>query len=716
MCPACQGRGGELAIQSKGMLSVQVPGRSSSYRVAADVGGTFTDIVAFDAASGDTLFGKTLTTPGRLVEGIVTGVSKAGASIERSKIFLHGSTIAINTVLERSGARTALLTTSGFRDIYEIGRINRPQAYNLFFKKHQPLIRRSLRFEVNERMNARGEVTTPLDESELVAIAAKLNELHIEAVAILFFHSYMNPAHELRAKQVIAEHCPGVFVSASHELSKEYREFERTSTVAANAYIGPRIRNYLGEIQQRFERERFSGSFFVMQSNGGLFDVERAQRECIRMLESGPAAGVIGAKAVCDRLGLRNAIAFDMGGTTAKAGVVLDREVMMAGNIMVGGYAEGLPIQIPLIDTQEVGTGGGSIARIEEGGGLRVGPQSAGASPGPVCYDLGGTEPTVTDANLILGRIDAGHFLGGEMKLNLPKATHAMRKQICTPMKIALTDAANGIIRIAATTMSHVVTRVTTERGLDAGDFAMVAYGGAGPLHAGIVARELSIPKVIIPPSPGHFSAYGMLMADMRWDFVRTWFKPVNQIDFAEFERIYGELEADGVRNLEREIARRRIVCSRGADMRYVGQEHPVAVELPASFFKRPDRAALKQLFDAEHMKRYAFNAPKEPAEIVSLHSSVVGMLDKPVARKLDGASRKTAAKRGVKPARRRVYFAEAGGYVDTPIHARNDLRPGQRIVGPALVEEYASTTVVFPGDRLEVSAYGDLVIAIARN
>ena len=614
-------------------------------------------------------------------------------------------------MLERTGARTALLTTHGFRDVYEIGRINRPQAYNLFFRKHRPLIKRSLRFEVSERINARGEVLTPLDEAQLVGLAARLRELKIEAVAILFFHSYMNPEHELRAKQLIEEHCPGVFVSASHELSKEYREYERTSTVAANAYIGPRIKTYLGEIHERFAAERFDGSFFVVQSNGGLFDVARAQRECIRMLESGPAAGVIGSKVVCDRLGLTNSIAFDMGGTTAKAGVVLNGEVMMAGNIMVGGYAEGLPIQIPLIDTQEVGTGGGSIAQIEEGGGLRVGPESAGAAPGPVCYDLGGMRPTVTDANLILGRLSADNFLGGEMKLNVAQASAALRSQIAEPMGISLTEAANGIIRIATTTMSHVVTRVTTERGLDAGDFAMVAYGGAGPLHACIVARELRIPKVIIPPSPGHFSAYGMLMADLRWNFVRTWFKPVAKLDFTDFEKIFADLEAEGVSILERDIEdRTRIVCTRAADMRYVGQEHPVTVELPASVFEQRDRGVLKQQFDAEHMKRYAFNAPREPAEIVSLHSSVIGLIDKPAAKPLAVGGRTTA------PVQRKVCFEVENGYIDAPVYARSALVPGERICGPALIEEYASTTVMFPGDELEVSPYGDLVITIARS
>jgi N-methylhydantoinase A len=681
------------------------------FRVAADVGGTFTDVVAFDEKTGGTYYGKTLTTPPELVTGILTGVGKAGTSVEQTKLFLHGTTVGINTLLERTGAKTALLTTRGFRDVYEIGRINRPESYNLFFRKHVPLIPRSLRFEVTERMNAAGQVHIPLDEQALIATAAQLRELGVQAVAILFLHSYVNPAHELRAKTIIEQHCLGMFVSASHELSKEYREYERTSTVAANAYIGPRIKKYLGEIQAKFAGERFDGSFFVVQSNGGLFDIARAQRECIRMLESGPAAGVIGAKAVCDRLGLDNAIAFDMGGTTAKAGVVLGGEVLMAGDIMVGGYAEGLPIQIPLIDTQEVGTGGGSIARIEEGGGLRVGPQSAGASPGPVCYDLGGEQPTVTDANLILGRLSASNFLGGEMKLNTKKAEAALKRNVADPMKISLTQAADGIVRIAASTMSNVVTRVTTERGLDAGDFAMVAYGGAGPLHACIVARELRIPKVIIPPAPGHFSAYGMLMADLRWDFVRTWFKPVNTLTFEELEALFTEMEVEGRAMLQKSVKQSQIFSTRAADMRYVGQEHSVTVELPASVFKKRDPAGLKAHFDREHLKRYEFNAPKEPAEIVSLHSSIIGRMPKPRSKALESGRRKKAA-----PTRRKVYFTEATGYVDTPIYNRSELVAGQRIKGPALVEEYASTTVIFHGDSLEVSQFGDLVIRIARS
>jgi len=686
------------------------------YRVAADVGGTFTDIVSFDERTGASFLGKTLTTPAHLVDGIANGVHKAGTPFADTRLFLHGTTIAINTMLERTGAPTALLTTRGFRDIYEIGRINRPDAYNLFFRKHTPLVKRSLRFEIDERVNAKGEVVVPLDEAQVAALARRLQGEGIKAIAILFLHCYANPDHEVRARKIVEEAAPGMFVTASHELSQEYREFERTSTVCANAYIGPRVREYLQEVDDRLARESFQGNFFVVQSSGGLFDVQAAQRECVRMLESGPAAGVIGTRAVCERLGLSNAIAFDMGGTTAKAGVIFEGQVMMAGNIMIGGYAEGLPIQIPLIDIQEVGTGGGSIARVETGGSLRVGPQSAGAAPGPVCYALGGTEPTVTDANLLLGRLAPDRFLGGEMRLDVASARAAMASHVATPLEIDVLEAANGIIRIAATSMSHVVTRVTTERGLDAGDFAMVAYGGAGPLHAGLVARELRIPKVIIPPAPGHFSAHGMLMADLRRDFVRTWFMPVARADFAEMERHYQAMESEGRATLARDVEdTSRIRMTRGADMRYVGQEHSVTVDLPLALFANQDRDGIKRHFDEVHAQRYGFNAPGEPAEIVSLHSSVVGVLDKPVPGRLPRDSSPTALDAAAGE-RRPVWFTETAAFVDTPVYVRDRLPAGARIDGPALVEEYASTTVVFPGDVLEVSDFGDLVITIARS
>ena len=686
--------------------------RHRQSRVAADVGGTFTDVVSFDETTGESFFGKTLTTPASLVEGIVNGVDKAGTGLDRTRLFLHGTTVAINTILERSGAHTALVTTQGFRDIYEIGRINRPEAYNLFFTKHEPLVSRELRFEVSERINAKGEVLVPLEESGLERVARQIVEQGVTAVAILFLHSYTNPDHELRAKKYLEERCPGVFVTASHEISQEYREFERTSTVAANAYVGPRVRSYLAEIDGRLAQEKFGGAFYIVQSSGGLYDVSHAQRECIRMLESGPAAGVIGAKSVCERLGLANAIAFDMGGTTAKAGVVLNGDVVMAGNIMIGGYATGLPIQIPLIDIQEVGTGGGSIARLEEGGGLRVGPQSAGAAPGPACYGLGGTEPTVTDANLILGRLSASNFLGGEMPLDVERASQALQERIAGPLEIGLAHAANGIIRIAATTMSHVVTRVTTERGLDAGDFTMVAYGGAGPLHASLVARELRMPTVIIPPAPGHFSAFGMLVADLRRDFVKTWFRPLALVDLGEMEQVYSAMEEEGIKSIGAEVADHALIQRvRAADMRYVGQEHSVTVQFPLELFTSGDRTEIKRLFDAVHELRYGFNAPQEQAEIVSLHASVIGQMEKPKLKRNDATDSRLPM-----PAMRKVYFQEAEGFIDTPVYERSSLAPGMRIQGPMLIEEHASTTVVLPGDVMEVSPFGDLVITIGRN
>ncbi len=677
-------------------------------RVATDVGGTFTDVVTFDEITGDCFYGKTLTTPNNLVDGIVHGVKKAGPSLNKTKIFLHGTTVAINTLLERKGAKTALITTRGFKDIYEIGRINRPDAYNLFFTKHEPLIQRSWRYEITERLNAQGEIVVNLDEIELRQLINHLKHEGIESVAILFLHSYANPSHELRAKEIIQECYPEIFVTCSHEISKEYREFERTSTVAANAYIGPKVNNYLKQINHRLSSESFEGTFFIIQSSGGLYDVDRAQRDCIQMLESGPAAGVIGAKSVCERLGLKNAIAFDMGGTTAKAGVVHNGEVVMAGNIMVGGYTNGLPIQIPLIDIQEVGTGGGSIARVVPGGGIRVGPQSAGASPGPACYDLGGDEPTVTDANLIIGRLSADHFLGGEMKLRTDLATKALQDKVATPLGIDLLDAAEGILRIAASTMSHVVTRVTTERGLDAGDFIMVAYGGAGPLHASLVARELRIPKVIIPPSPGHFSAYGMLVADLRKDSTRTWFKPVAQINFSEIKELYSEMEIEAVELVKNHVDPNiPIVIKRGADMRYVGQEHSVTVELPLELFANHDANGIKTIFDQTHLQRYAFNSINSPAEIVNLQSSVIGLLPKPIIKKLEQKSQTNNKET------RKVFFQQYGGFIDTDVYQRGDLRHGHELYGPLLIEEYASTTVLFPGDRLEVSEYGDLIITI---
>ena len=397
-----------------------------SLRLASDIGGTFTDVAAFDVRSRKLLLGKTLSTPAHLVEGINTGVAQAGADVGDASLFMHGSTIAINTMLERTGARTALITTEGFRDVYEIGRINRPDAYNLYFRKHDPLVRRSMRFEVRERMTAEGDVHVALDEGGVRDVCAKLRGLDVEAVAIMFLHSYRNPAHERRVKEIVAEELPGVFVSASHELSQEYREFERCSTVVANAFVGPRVRDYISEIDDHLAREKFDGAFMLVQSNGGLYESAQAKEQCIRMLESGPAAGVIGAQALCTAMGQHEAIAFDMGGTTAKAGVIYKGQALTNSVALVGGYDRALPVQTSMIDIFEVGTGGGSIAWLDEGLALHVGPRSAGAEPGPACYGRGGEQPTVTDANLVLGRLAANRFLGGSLKLDVEAARAAL--------------------------------------------------------------------------------------------------------------------------------------------------------------------------------------------------------------------------------------------------------------------------------------------------
>ncbi|WP_206030201.1 hydantoinase/oxoprolinase family protein [Roseomonas sp. AR75] len=683
-----------------------------SLRIAVDIGGTFTDLAAFDEQAGALRFGKALSTHHALVEGIEHTLDGAGVALRDGRLFLHGSTIAINTLLERSGARTALLVTEGFRDIYEIGRVNRPDAYNLFFRRHVPLVPRSRRFEVQERLLASGAVHKPLEEEGLRGVLRGLKPQRPESVAILLLHSYRNPAHEIRVKQIVQEELPGVFVTASHELSQEYREFERVSTVAANAYVGPRVSTYLGELSDHLDARGFRGAFYVVQSTGGLFPVAHARRDCVRMLESGPAAGVIGTQAICAQLGLQDAIAFDMGGTTAKAGVIHEGRPLTTGSALIGGYDQALPIQIPMTDIFEVGTGGGSIARLGQGNSLRVGPQSAGSDPGPACYGRGGTEPTVTDANLLLGRLDAEHFLGGEMRLDIAAAERALREKVAAPLGMDPMEAAEGILRIAVTSMSYAVKAVTTERGLDVGSFVMVVYGGAGPLHASAIAREIGIRQVLIPWSPGYFSAYGMLYSDLRYDFVRSCFRRLATADFGEIEGLYAAMEQEGLAAIETSAVRPdSITFERAADMRYVGQEHAVTVELPREVFAAQDREAIKRHFDAQHGIRYGTSAPGEPAELVSLRATVTGIMRKP--------PRHAVAEGGALPPadalsrRKPVYFRDRGGMVETPVYRREALCAGNCIEGPALIEEHASTTLLQPGDRMEVDSAGNLRVAI---
>ncbi|MGH8219281.1 MAG: hydantoinase/oxoprolinase family protein [Steroidobacteraceae bacterium] len=481
--------------------------------------------------------------------------------------------------------------------------------------------------------------------------------------------------------------------------------------MAANAYIGPRVESYLGDLERYLGQRGFQGNLYVVQSTGGLFPAEVARRECVRMLESGPAAGVIGAQAICARMGLTDAIAFDMGGTTAKAGAIVDGKPLTTCSTQVGSYERALPIQIPTIDIVEVGTGGGSLARVGAGGAIRVGPQSAGSMPGPACYGLGGTEPTVTDANLLLGRLDAAHFLGGAMRLDAAAARRAIDERIADALRLDGVSAAAGILQIAVTTMSLAIKGVTTARGLDAGHFTMVVYGGAGPLHAAAIARELGIATVIIPLSPGHFSAYGMLFSNLRYDYVRSIFRKLKDASQQELQRMYDTMEAEGRAAIMRCAVRAyQVHITRAADMRYAGQEHAVTVELPDHVFQERDWESLRQAFDAEHQRRYGTCAPTEAVELVSVRLTATGIVKPPPIALLRQGRGTPApnALRGERP----IYW-EATGYTATPVYDRQRLLAGDYIVGPALIEEHASTTVLAPGDRLTVHELGALVLSI---
>lgn len=680
--------------------------------LAVDIGGTFTDAVGFDANSGRIFLGKSSTTPAAHVDGVIQASWDSGLNPEAVSMLTHGSTVVINALLERNGAKSALITTRGFRDVYEIGRINRPESFNLFFEKHQPLVERSWCFEINERISAEGEILTPLDLAEVARLGVHLKALEVEAIAVVFLHAYRNPRHELAVKHQLQQILPDVYVTASHELSREYREYERTSTTVANAYVGPVVSRYLDELEVRLSAQGFRGHLAIMQSNGGLSQLSVARQQCVQMMESGPAGGLTGTQVLCGQLDIDRAIAFDMGGTTAKAGVVVDGQTRLAEDYFVGGYNRGLPIRVPVLDITEVGTGGGSIARLAPGLAIRVGPQSAGADPGPVAYGRGGMEPTVTDANLVLGRIDPRRFLGGRMVLDQPLAAAAIRDSVARPLDMSVEQAAEGILQIAVAQMGHAVRAVTTAKGLDPRDFVMVAYGGAGPLHAVELARELYIPTVLIPPMPAHFSALGMLLADFRHDLVRTHIARLDRVELNEVDRWFDALAEEALAGIGRNEANRTSqVIRRAADMRYVGQEHTVLVEWPDRLDQADAREIVKSRFDRVHAQRYSHSAPEEPAEIVNLRIRLTVELAKPELPRLQEGS--TTPPRSAERPHRPVVFRAAAGAWDTPVWDRSELMVQNRIEGPAIVEETTSTTVLPPGASLMVGPYGELRIEV---
>ncbi len=685
-------------------------------RVAVDIGGTFTDLVAQDE-DGRVAVSKVLTTPHDHSEGVMSAIAKAGIDLGETALLLHGSTIAINTVIERKGVKTALITTRGFRDVYEIGRSNRPDAYNLFFERPVPLVPRSLRREVSERMTARGEIHTALNREEAAAAVGELKNAGVQSIAVCLLHSYANPAHEEVLGEIIASVYPSAYVTLSHRILREYREYERTSTTAVNAYVGPVVARYLGALQEHLQRRGFSGEVLVMQSGGGVMSLPTAVQMPVRMMESGPVAGVIGTASVAASLGQPQAIAFDMGGTTAKASLTQNGDVQIANHYYIGGYNTGHPVMLPVVDIVEVGSGGGSIAWLDAAGGLKVGPISSGAVPGPACYGRGGTEPTVTDANLILGRLGEESFLGGEMPLDRTAAIAAVQNRIAEPLAMDINDAAVAILRIANAHMALALRAVSVERGRDPRDYCLVASGGAGPLHGCTLARELNIPTVIVPRLPGQFSAWGMLTCDLRQDYVQTLVRDYATVKAEEIQSALTTLLNDGLAALGQDQAfgdnRAAVDCR--LDLRYQGQEYTVAVPLPEPGFSAADREPVSARFHELHGLLYGHAAPEEALELVGVRVTVHRPVDRGHSKATPHASVSEIQRLASPYAQRRAYMGEGHDFVETPVYRRSDLAPGTQLLGAAIIEETASTTVVLPGDRVEVVATGELVIRIAR-
>jgi len=677
--------------------------------VAVDIGGTFTDLLGYDDTTGRIYHGKSSTTPRDLTQGILRCLEKSGLAIKDLVQFVHGSTVAINTVIERKGARTALVVTEGTRDVYTIGRGNRPEAYNLFFKRPVPLVPRHLTFEVEERLLSSGEVFIPFNDQQARSVAHKVAASGVESVAICLIHSWANPAHELSMGDLLASAAPGVYRCLSHQILREYGEYERTSTTVLNAYIGPRVSRYLDDFERVLSAHGFKGSLSIMQSNGGVMSPETAKQSPVAMLESGPVGGFIAAAHVGKRLSFQNVIAFDMGGTTAKTNLIKDGEPQWAHGYYIDGYASGHPMMLPVIDTVEIGAGGGSITWVDEAGTLKVGPRSAGAEPGPMCYGRGGTEPTITDANLLLGRLGPSDFLGGEMPLDIERATEGMREKVASRLGLSTLEAAFAITRIAVVNMSLAVRGISVERGYDPRDFAMVAFGGAGPLHAVEVARELHIPMVIVPNYPAQFSALGMLMTDIQHDYVRTYYKPLRQTDFGEVQSICRELIELGRETLRKEnVPKEAMTFARFLDIRYTGQEFTIPVPIPDVFIDQGDADSIQTAFDQFHERRYGYHTPEEPVEIVNVRLRAIGARKKMTFPSLAPGQREDPI-----ASRRRVYLESGEKPVECPVYRREKLTAGARVAGPAIIQEYACTTLLFPGDTCTVEATGELLIRL---
>ena len=697
--------------------------RNDIYRFGIDIGGTFTDAILLNEETGLSFTGKVPTTPDDPSQGFMNSVrrllSESGISPSDIAYLVHATTIATNAIIEGKIARTGFITTSGFRDMLEIGRQIRPTLYDLQFIKPPPLVPRYLSFDIPERMDSRGHVVLSLDEESVRSAARSLKNRGVESVAVCFLHSYINSAHERRAGEIIIEEYPEAIVSLSSDIAPEFREYFRASTTVINAATRPVVSNYLGNIESGLRTEGFKSELLVMQSSGGVLTFKTAGEKPVFMVESGPAAGAVAAANLGNALGYRNVLSFDMGGTTAKACLIQNGTPEITKDYQVGaeaartsgafGGASGYPIRTPVIDLAEIGAGGGSIAWVDDGGVLRVGPESVGADPGPACYGNDGGLATITDANLVLGRLNPDNFLGGEISLDAGAAHRTIDLTCAQPLGMTVEAAAIGIIEIGNSAMVNALRLVSVQRGFDPRDFVLIAFGGAGPVHANRLSAESEVPTLLIPLSPGIFSATGLLVADLKHDFSVTMIRIAEELDPVAVERAFLKMRELGRDALARESTPpENMAFGRAADMRYHGQSFELTVPLPEEPLNGNTLRDVLTLFHLEHERAYGFTAPGESVEFVNLRMTVTGLIKKPALRKLDSRGEQVSE---ALDCTRKVYFQEAGGWTECPIYDRYRIPVDGVLEGPAVIEEKDSTTVIHPGFTCLVDDFGNLIV-----
>ncbi|MBL8691177.1 MAG: hydantoinase/oxoprolinase family protein [Rhodospirillaceae bacterium] len=691
----------------------------TTYRVGVDIGGTFTDIVLL-GQDGTIHTAKISSSVGNYAAAIVEGLSQlfreTGLDGKVLEEIRHGTTVASNAILEHKGARTGLITTKGFRDVLEIRTLRMPRLYDLTWTKPPPLVERYLRQVVDERVDAYGRVERALDPADAERAVAALLAEKVEAIAVCLLNSFTNPAHELAIAEIVRRKAPSLPLSVSYEVLPEVKEYERTSTVVVNAYVMPIVSSYLRALRKGLDAAGIPARLLLMQSNGGLTTDQAAAERPMNIIESGPAGGVVGAQALARAKGLKKILTFDMGGTTAKASMVEDGEVTRAteysvgAGIMIGSRlltGAGYTLKVPAIDLAEVGAGGGSHVWIDAGGSLQIGPESAGATPGPVCYDKGGAMPTVTDANVILGYINPRHLVGGAVKLNASKAKQVFTATVATPMKMSIEQAAYGAHQIAASNMIRAIKAVSTERGRDPREFALFAFGGNGPLFAAGMAKSLGMSRVVVPPSAGLFSSFGLLYADVEHHYARTFRRLLRKADLGEIEDAWTELARQALDQLASEgFTGSRARLRRSASLHYHGQSYELVVPMPDGPIDQAMVAHLEEGFGREHEKTYGHRAgPEEPVELVAMQVIGFGLRD---GAGVPERVRSTRAEPEPPPPRP-AYFGPESGWVETPVLRRSDLAAGK--AGPLIVEEYDATCVVPPGARASLDAAGNIVI-----